>query len=890
MTDLPGSPSRLGPYPIEREIGRGGMGVVYLGRDTKLNRPVAIKVLPDLFARDPERLARFEREARLLASLNHPNIAGIYGLEEADGVRFLVLEYVAGETLADRLARGPLPVDETLEVCRQVAAAVESAHENGVIHRDLKPANVKLTPGGEVKVLDFGLAKGGLTSDSSSGLDLTSSPTRAYSGTVAGVILGTAAYMSPEQARGKAVDRRTDIWSFGCVLYECLTGNQAFPGETVSDMIAKILQGSPQWDELPADTPPAVRLLLERCLEKDAKKRLRDIGEARLELERVQSGESSVTALPAPAPAPRPWTRWIPWGVAAALAVTTALLAVSRFRSPPDDHPLLHLSIVIPGDATPFRDAALCSLSPDGTQFAFTATDSTQWSGVWLLSLGTNAVQRLNGTDGGQAPFWEPDGKRIGFFTADKLKKLDLASGAVEPLADSRWGRGGTWSANGTILYAPGPESPLFRISANGGTPVQVTTIDTTARETGHRYPWFLPDGDRFTYVTLPPKQGTYDVYLGSLDSPDRTRLLGAQGAPVYTPPGYLLYSRGNRIVAHRFDPGKGALIGEAISLGYEPSFSDWSGSPLFCASDRGALLLVVAGSVETHLAWIGVPGGEIRRLPIPAAAYDDLALSPDDHRALLRRKISATEFDLWLADLDRGLVSRFTFGGEKIEAPCWSRDGTRIAYSSDRQGPYDLYVKAANGASPEEPLYTSDALFKYVCDWSPDGKFVLFRQLGEKTGWDLWILPLEGDRTPVPYIRTPFHEMDAAISPDGRWAVYQSGESGQPQIYADTFPTPGHRVQISPSAGFSPHWRRDGKMIGYVDGAGSMVEVGFTVEGDEARVGEPTVLMHTPDRVETGQLTGDFSRALALIGAEEHGGSRPVTLVLNWPAALANR
>jgi len=885
MSGGAGAPSRIGPYPVERELGRGGMGVVYLGRDSRLDRPVAIKLLPEAFAQDPERLARFEREARLLASLTHPNIAGIYGLEEHDRHRCLVLEFVEGETLAARLARGPLPPDEAVEVCRQVAAAVEAAHESGVIHRDLKPGNVMLTRAGEVKVLDFGLARGGASASASSG-DLSASPTMAHASTEAGVILGTAAYMSPEQARGRQVDRRTDIWSFGCVLYECLTGRQAFAGETVSDMIALILQGEPDWKSLPGDLPPQVRGLLERCLTKDPKKRLRDIGEARLLLEGGVPTTGATAPQAAAGPAPRR-AAWLPWTIAAALAIALAAAVGLPAMRGPAREPVLRVSLAVPPTPPPYtRDPVFVALSPDGTQLAASIVDSVGSSALWLRPLDAVEGRILAGTEDGITPFWSPDGRYLAFSTQDKLKKLDLRGGSPEVLCPlTSYGRGGSWSPLGVILFSGGAEGPIYKVSQDGGTPEAVTTLDSA--ETGHRFPRFLPDGKHFLFAAMPPRELQFTIYVGSIESPKREKLMTADGTPVYVEPGYLLYGRNGRLVAHRFDPARRRLIGEPVALVDEPERTEFLGAPSVVAGLRGGFGYYRHVPLQTEIAWVDAGGSVTGRVPAPPGTYEAVHVSPDGRRAVVIRSTSAAASDLWMLDLARGTMNRFTFGPGRVDRPVWSPDGSRIAYSSDRGGRWDICEKSAAGGGPETPLVSSGALLKYPCAYTADGRALVFEQIGERTGWDVWQAPLEGDRQPRPLLATPYDEQGAALSPDGRWLAFASNESGRSEIYVQDYPSGSEKHLVSVAGGGVPQWRSDGRALLFLTVNGVAL---VDVETKPAfHAGTPRVRPIRPDVVQ-GDVMPDFSRFLGVVRVGGVAENSDLTLVLNWRSDLARR
>jgi len=883
------APTRIGPYTVDREIGRGGMGVVYLGRDPRLEREVAIKMLPELFSRDPERVQRFEREARLLASLSHPNIAGIHGLEEQDGNRYLVLEYVAGETLAERIERGALAVDDAADVCRQIAAALEAAHEAGVIHRDLKPGNVKITPAGEVKVLDFGLAKGPAATSSISAADLSQSPTMAVTATGAGVILGTAAYMSPEQARGRMVDRRTDIWSFGCVLYECLTGRRAFEGETVSDMIALILQGAPDWKALPADTPPRVRALIERCLEKDAKKRLRDVGEARLTLEAPHEPISGVGEFPA-ATAP---TSRLPlmagWLAAALFAVTAAGLAWRLLATPAVVAPVTRLSVLPPPDVGQSRELAFASISPDGTMLAFSCYDSTGPPSIWVRPFGETVARRLPGTEGALIPAWSPDSRSIAFATAEKLERVDLRGGSPQVLADARTsGRGTCWGSQGVIVYAPGGEGPLYKVPASGGSAEQVTTLDSS--ETAHRFPEILPDGVHFLYASLPPRNQGFEIFIGSTDGKTREHLMNCDGVPRYADPGWLVYTRSGRVLAQRFDAAKRKLDDRVMSLPDEPAGTDYLGASRVLVSRRGPIAYQTGGVHSTDLALLDLRGRRVRTIAAPEGRYPTLAVSPDESHLAAIKDFSPTESDLWIIDLDRGGARRFTSGGLKVDSPAWSVDGSLLAYAEVIDGKWEIVVRSLNGGEPRI-LKTPDATIKYVTSWSPDGRYVIGHMLSEKRGWDLWVIPTDGQGEATAYASSPYDEMAAIISPDGRWVTYMSTESGPPEIYVQSFPIPGPRYLVSRGGGYGSVWSHDGRRIVYRsrDGGADVVSLQFD---DGVRAGDPAPLISGPptrdlQRMVGGSISPDFSRLYVSIETAAGSQQSPFTVVENWRTAL---
>jgi len=879
------APSRIGPYTVEREIGRGGMGVVYLGRDPRLSREVAIKMLPELFSQDPERVQRFEREARLLASLSHPNIAGIHGLEEQEGRRYLVLEYVPGPTLAERIAQGPLPVDDVADVCRQIAAALDAAHESGVIHRDLKPGNVKITPTGEVKVLDFGLAKGAATAGGVSASDLSQSPTMAVTATGAGVILGTAAYMSPEQARGKVVDRRTDIWSFGCVLYECLTGRRAFEGETVSDMIALILQGEPDWKALPEATPPRVRALLERCLEKDAKKRLRDIGEARLMLEHPHepiSGIGDVAASRATGRRPA-----LAWALAALFAVTSLALAWRMMAGAPPAAPVTRLSLIAPDGLRQDREPAFASLSPDGRTIAFSGFDSSGTPALWIQRLDETVAHALPGTERSVIPAWSPDGASIAFANDEKLMRLDLRGGAPQPLADARsGGRGISWGSRGMIVYAAGGEGPLYAVDANGGPSAQVTTLDST--ETAHRFPEFLPDGEHFLYAALPPRDSGYGIYVGSTDGRTREFLMSCDGVPRYAEPGWLVYTRDGRVLAQRFDAGRRTLGKPIMKLVDQPANTDYLGASRVIVSREGPIAYQTGGRLNTELVVLDRQGRRLRTINAPPGRYTWVRVSPDETRLAAVREASPIESDLWVIDLDGGGAQRLSSAGGRVDNPTWSPDGTRLAYTTPVDGHLEIVTQSASGG-PVQVLRSPAATLKYPTSWYPDGRSLMTYVLSEKTGWDLWILAADGKGEPQLLAGSPYDEYYGAISPDGRWVSLVSVETGRPQLYVQPFPGPGRRTLVSNTAGGPHQWAGDSRRIRFVTDTGA--SVAYLSFDDGVRVERIAPFWTGPLSDDMRRIAADrepgFVRTYAAVEPASRQTQSPFTIVQNWRSAL---
>jgi len=872
---------------------------VYRATDTKLGRDVALKVLPADFTQDTDRLARFEREARLLAALNHPGIAHVYGFESAtlpDGsaVHILAMEVVEGEEVAERLKRGPVPVDEALGIARQIAEALEEAHEKGIVHRDLKPANVKVTPEGKVKVLDFGLAKAwtGEGAAGTSSADLSESPTLAHTGTAAGLILGTAAYMSPEQARGKLVDKRADIWAFGVVLFEMLTGARLFAGETVSDTLAAVLKTDPEWALLPAGTPPPVERLLRRCLERDPRRRLRDIGEARLALDEA---ERPAAAPDRRATAPRPSILSRLWPAVAGVALAAAVGALVFPRSRPAlDDAVTRLSVLPPPGAGLYPDTAQVALSPDGRRVAFVVGDTGRVSSqLWVRSLDSPVARRLDDGDGTGLPFWSPDSRRIAFFSVDKLKIVTADGGRAEVVCDAPNPRGGAWGSSNVIVFAPDASGPLYRVSPNGGEPTPATALDPARNEYGHRFPAFLPDGEHFLFAALPGRGGRFDIFAGSLRDRSRTRVGSMESSPVYAGPGWLLFARQGVLVAQPFDAGRRQVTGEAVTLEdepasiFDPAFS-FTASHSTSVSSAGSLAYFSAPSAETIPTWLDARGKVTGTLNVPSARYSTVRISPDGTRAALVRSTSPTESSLWLADLARGGATRLSSGPGLNESPVWSPDGTRVVFASDRDGAQDLFVKAVGDASPEQPLYRSGLAFKSPDGWSPDGRWIVFQQLDPDTQQNIWLLPTSGNPTPTPYVRSPARDRGGWPSPDGRWLAYLSEDSGRSELYVQPFPAPGQKVQVSTEGAIAAWWARDGRHILFLSTDRTRVWRVDVEPGATPRLGAPKPAATLPGSLVGLDAMPDRQRWLALVPEREGTGS--VTIVQNWRAALAGK
>jgi len=843
------SGTRIGVYEVISLIGAGGMGEVYRAHDSRLNRDVALKVLPEAFARDSERMARFEREAKVLASLNHPNIAAIYGLEESGLIRALVMELVEGPTLAERIRGGPVPVDETLPIARQVADAVEYAHDHNVIHRDLKPANIKVTAEGMVKVLDFGLAKA-LADDPTDG-DMSNSPTLSMAATRQGVILGTAAYMSPEQAKGKTADRRADVWAFGVVLYEMLVGKQLYSGETIPETLASVMKEVPALEKLPSNTPPAIRNLLSRCLEKTVRRRVQHIGEVRIALEDVLSGAAPGAAEPAAPSAPaRAGRERLVWAAAVALFVlTTAAFAIGFILRAPKPSQQTRLNAEIGADASlNTANGAAAIVSPDGARLAFVATGAGQRRRIYVRSLDQLQATALSGTENAVDPFFSPDGQWLGFFADSKLKKISVQGGAAVTLCDASNDRGGSWSDDGTIVFSKDAASALSRVSSAGGTPEPLTTLDQKAGETTQRWPQALPGGKSvlFTSDTAPPFEDA-EIAVYSIDSRQRKTVQRGGFYARYLPSGHVVYMHEGTLFAVPFDLKRLEVTGQPAPILEGVTTASGNGGAQFSFSDTGNLVYVAGRGVglDVSIYWMD-RDGKFAPLRETRAAYNNPALSPDGKRLALD-VLEGGRNDVWMYEWERDTLTRLTFVGDRNSYPLWTPDGQRIAYTSVQNGAENLWWIRADGSGTPQRLTESKSRQR-PHSWGPDGKILAFRQDNVASGsWDIMTLSIEGDEKsgwkpgePKPFVNTASTEVEPAFSPDGRWLAYGSNESGTFELFVRPFPGPGGKWQVSTGGGNYPRWSRNGKELFYRTADSKIMVTTYAASGDSFRADKP--------------------------------------------------
>ncbi|MEO8595159.1 MAG: protein kinase [Candidatus Solibacter sp.] len=884
--------ARLGHYTMGPPIGSGAMGEVYRARDTRLDREVAIKVLPAAVAQDSERLGRFAREAKVLAALNHPHIAQVYGFEEDGETRALVMELVNGSTLPV-----PVAVELAVEYAIQIAEALEAAHEKGITHRDLKPDNIMVTSEGVVKVLDFGLAT---TPARGAAAGAGGTATMTMQATLSGMIVGTAAYMSPEQASGLAVDHRSDIWSFGVVLWEMVTGTRLFEGETLSHTLADVLRAPIEWGRIPASVPEAVTSLLRRCLERNVKVRLQAIGEARIALQKYREDVKN-GVMPARAASPgQGRSAKVAWGVAAALLLAVGGLSVVAYRHAQEPPPRLLKTFLLPPDKASFALDSPPALSPDGRKIAFAALQDGQ-SMLWVRDLDSLAARSITGTEGASTPFWSPDSRSLGFSASGNLKRVEIAGGAAVTLAPADGNvHGASWSSRGDIVFPRAGVGPLYRISESGGTAVPVTAMDGQAGEVSHRLPWFLPDGRHFLYTARHRESVDRGaIYVGDLDSKERTLVMrGAGHAQYVATAGLMVYTeRGideSVLMTRRFDIKSFQLSGEArpVAESVDQSIAIWA-QHQFSVTQEGSLVYMGNGpGNNARLTWFDRTG---KALGVVGDSNSATAAISPDGRTVALEAWGVLSRDIWLHDVAKGTSSRFTFQreGTRAQQPAWSPDGGSLIFCRVEEGKAAVLVKStiASGASAELTTGTWGETPRTTTlpSWSRDGKYVVARlNPSGTTGSDLWMLRLdEAGEKPRPYLAGPANEGQPAISPSGEWLAYSSDETRRMEIYVQSFPNPGVKYQLSIGGGEKPVWRRDGKELYYVTAGRKMMAVPVKSDHGRLEIGKPEALFDSriDPRPSVRFDVGPDGRFLIPVQPLE--GALPMTLVTNFPLGL---
>jgi Tol biopolymer transport system component len=879
--------TRLGPYEILSSAGVGGMGEVYRARDTRIDRTVAVKVLAGNVTGRPDVLQRFEREARAVSTLNHPNICTLHDLGTHDGTPYLVMEYVEGETLAERIARGPLPLADAYRVAIQIGEALDQAHRKNIVHRDLKPGNVMLAGARgstTVKLLDFGLAKLPEAQSASASGSLTSLPTVAQSLTAEGTIVGTFQYMSPEQLESKEADARSDIFSFGAVLFEMVTGRKAFEGGSQASLISAIMKDEPPAvSALERTSPPALDRAIRRCLAKDPNNRWQSVHDLVEELRWISESSSQMAAAPAFA-ARRKWKLGAASFAAIGFAAAFAALAFVHFRETP---PALHTMrfLIPPPDKTELRAFDMPALSPDGTYVVF-SVGTPQGNRLALRTLDNPDARILPDTAGALFPFWSPDSRQIAFFTASSLKKIDLPGGpAVTICPIPALSGGGAWNRSGVILF--GTVSGIQRVSAGGGSPVNVTKVDPGRGETAHRWPFFLPDGRHFVFTVGSSRLDGRGIYLGDLESPRTIRLIAEETNAQYSPPGFLLFARADVLTAQPFDAAGFRLSGDPFPVAEKLKRFDPALVAIYSTGAGHLVYASGAGIMQYQMVWFDRKGARLSSLG-PIAEYSNPALSPDGRTvAVSIRDEASKKRDIWLFDLVRGTNMRLTFDPADDFDPVWSPDGRQIIFSSDRRGARDLYRKGANGTGQEEPLLESKE-DKNAEDWTRDGKYLVYNT--GATRHDIWALdPSARPPKPVPLLTGSFNQNQGRVSPDGRWLAYSSNESGKNEVYVQNFPPSGDKWQISTAGGNEPQWRPDGKEMFYVQDDKMLMSVEISSGSGRFEASIPKPLFEAPfsSSVRNRFVISPDGQKFLVITRVDQSTTTPFTLVLNWAAGL---
>jgi serine/threonine-protein kinase len=876
------------------------MGEVYRATDSNLKRTVAVKVLPASVAGDVDRLARFQREAEVLAALNHPNIAAIYGLEKTADLTALVMELVDGEDLSQRIARGPIPLAEALPMAKQIADALEAAHEQGIIHRDLKPANIKVRADGTAKVLDFGLAKA-TDPAGTSAAGVVNSPTMTARATQMGTIIGTAAYMSPEQARGKAVDKRTDIWAFGVVLYEMLTGRRMFPGEEISDVLAAVLRDDIDWTAWPSTAPPRLRRLLERCLDRDAKARLRDIGEARVEIAKIESGgpEAERGGAATTAPSRSAARRVAPLVIATAVVAIAATLGLLRWLMPAaltgTSGAVAQLSLTLPdGDEVGATNLGSIAIARDDSRVAYVGLRDGKTQ-LFVRALGDRTAKALEGTVGAESPFFSPDGQWIAFFADGKLKKVAVGGASVQALAEAPFQRGGDWGGDGYLYFAPTNIGGIWRVPDAGGAATEVTHKDAAAGEISHRWPHVVADGSTLLFSDWTgPGNDEQNIAVQAIGAAAHHLLVKGGNYPRDVPtPGLLLYAHVGELVAVPWRPTQTDL-GRAVPVAMPERLNDGGGNEgtgNYAISAAGTLVYIAGGRSRNarRLVWID-RAGKVEPASLPERDYESVLFAPDGNRAVVQIRDSVT--DLWIYDVGRNTLAPIGNSTGSSQSPVWSADGTRVIYRGTRAGFRNVFWRPVDGSGSEERLMTKADVSDSPTSVSPDSHWLVFSENSaqESSGVGIWMMRLDGDRTPRHLFQSPAGESDGQISPDGKWIAYQAPVSSRQEVYVSPFPGPGPRRQVSTDGGTEPLWSHDGRELFFQSGTrlmGASVTIGAVFAASVPHIAHEGRFLKAINGNTDWTLTPDGKRFLRIQEVEPE---RPVThidLVLNWFAEL---
>jgi eukaryotic-like serine/threonine-protein kinase len=898
------SGTKLGPYEIISPLGSGGMGEVYRARDTRLDRTVAIKILPAHLSSNPEAKQRFEREARAISSLNHPNICTLYDVGHQDGTDYLVMEFLEGETLASRLAKGPLPAEQVLKCGVEICEGLEKAHKTGVIHRDLKPGNIMLTKAG-AKLMDFGLAKAVTGPPPSTGLTATLDGT--WTGgagegarasqiplTARGTIVGTFQYMSPEQVEGKEADARSDIFALGAVLYEMATGKRAFEGKTTASVIAAVLERNPAPISVTQPmSPPVLDRLVKTCLAKDPDERFQTVHDVKLQLEWIAEGGSQAGM---PLLRRHSHREWIAWAIAV-LALTLLAASLGYFWRTGQPQPVVTASI-LPPEGSQFIsleiEGGAPAISPDGKKLVFVARDKSGDPMLWLRPVDSVNARQLSGTNGGGHPFWSPDSRFIGFFTPLKLAKVDTGSGSVQTICESTLGRGGSWNRDDVILFTPNTADVLYRVSATGGKAVPATQFDASRGENSHRWPQFLPDGKHFLFLVRSSQGPDFTgTYLGALDSKEHHLILHADFRAVFVQPGYLLSVREQLLVAQPFDLRSFSVTGDAVPIAEHIALNGGTSAAMFSASDNGVLAYETSLSQISgwDLVWYDRSGKRLET--VGTNFFQTPSLSPDGTKlAVGLTDLRFGTSDLWLFDLTRGTKTRLTFDPSRENNPVWMPDGQSIIFSSNKTGTAHIYRMPIQGTGATETLLATEGAYEYPQSVCRDGRYLLYRRRASQNTrkYDIWVLPLFGDGKPFPLVQSDFDDLRPTFSPDCKWVAYASNETGQSEVYITHFPDGAGKRQVSTDGGVSPRWRGDGKELFFIaPQARELWSISVAPQGAGLQLGTPHVLFPAQGvsfQFGSLEVRADGQRFL-VNGNNMDTGSAPITLLVNWEAEL---